>query len=120
MTDIKDIFQPGLLRGGENLPFDPEKKYAFVQHPTEGWRVYLRSCCFVHERPSVKHARSQPQELNSNEFNSVEKPTPTSGECIDTSKFIVVKRSGDPSNTKAWEPPKGQMEYKDMIKHDKK
>jgi ADP-ribose pyrophosphatase YjhB (NUDIX family) len=89
-----NVFQPGLLRGGENLAFDPEKKYAFVQHPTEGWRVYLRSCCFVHD-----------------------KPTQSSGECIDTSKFIVVKRAGDPSNIKAWEPPKGQMEYKDMVKH---
>jgi ADP-ribose pyrophosphatase YjhB (NUDIX family) len=94
--DIKDVFQSGLMRGGENLAFDPEKKYAYVQHPMEGWRVYLRSCCFIHEKLQ---------------------PTASSGECIDTSKFIVVKRTGDPANAKAWEPPKGQMEYKDMMKH---
>ena len=85
---VKDIFQPGLIRGGENLAFDPEKKYFYVEHPTEGWRVYLRSCCFIHKKPSGK-------------------------ECIDPSDFIVVKRTGKPANGKEWEPPKGQMEFKD-------
>ena len=47
MATVYDIFQPGLIRGSERLPFDPEKAYAYVEHPTEGWRVYLRSCAFV-------------------------------------------------------------------------
>ncbi len=88
---IFDVFQKGLIRGGANLPFDPVKTYAYVEHPTEGWRVYLRSCCFIHEKPSEG--------------------------CIDTSSFIVVKTTGKPVTAKAWEPPKGQMEYKDMKKH---
>ena len=119
MTDIKNVFESGLTRGGENLQFDPEKKYAYVEHPTEGWRVYLRSCCFIHEKPNAKSVRHQAGDFLSNERNPQQKPTKSSGECIDTDKFIVVKRTGDPSNTKAWEPPKGQMEYKDMEKHNK-
>ena len=41
-----NVFQKGLIRGSERLAFDPEKTYAYVEHPTEGWRVYLRSCMF--------------------------------------------------------------------------
>jgi hypothetical protein len=92
---VLNVFQPGLIRGGANLKFDPEKKYAYVEHPTEGWRVYLRSCCFVHSSPA-------------------------SGEPIDYARFIVVKTAGKGAREKAWEPPKGQCEYKDLAKHPKK
>ena len=45
---IFDVFQKGLVRGSERLPYDPSKAYAYVEHPVEGWRVYLRSCVFLH------------------------------------------------------------------------
>ena len=45
---IFDVFQKGLIRGSEKLPYDPSKSYAYVEHPLEGWRVYLRSCIFLH------------------------------------------------------------------------
>ena len=90
---VLDVFQKGLVRGGANLPYDPAKTYAYVEHPTEGWRVYLRSCCFIIEKPKEG--------------------------CIDPSTFIVVKTTGKPATGKVWEPPKGQMEYKDMSKHPK-
>lgn len=86
---ILDVFQPGLIRGEEHLPFDPEKGYFYVEHPTEGWRVYLRAACFVHEEGAV----------------------------YDPKRFLVVKRTGDHPLSKAWEPPKGQMEGKDALKH---
>jgi 8-oxo-dGTP pyrophosphatase MutT (NUDIX family) len=90
---VHDVFQKGLIRGTENLPFDPSKAYFYVEHPTEGWRVYLRSCCFIHEKPSSS--------LESN--------------CIDPMRFVVVKKNGAPINSSQWEPPKGQMEGKDML-----
>ena len=37
---IHDIFQSGLKRGSERLPYAPQKRYFYVEHPTEGWRVY--------------------------------------------------------------------------------
>lgn len=83
---IFDVFQPGLVRGSERLPFDPEKAYAYVEHPTEGWRVYLRSAVFVHE----------------------------AGKPVDCRHFVVVKKTGAPYSAPTWEPPKGQMEGKDM------
>ena len=84
---VLDIFQPGLERHAEALSYDPVKKFLYVQHPTKGWRVYLRTACFVHE-------------LN--------KP-------FDANRFLVVKRTGgDPLGT-TWEPPKGQMEGKDGL-----
>lgn len=79
-----NIFQKGLIRGSERLAFDLEKRYAYVEHPVEGWRVYLRSCAFLHSEPF------HPQ------------------------KFLVVKRTGARYTTAAWEPPKGQMEGKDI------
>ena len=82
---IFDVFQKGLIRGSEHLAFDPEKAYAYVEHPTEGWRVYLRSCAFVH----------------------------LEGE-TDKSHFLVVKKTGKPAYSYSWEPPKGQMEGKDL------
>jgi hypothetical protein len=88
MTDnhIFDVFQKGLIRGGERLPYDPSKSYAFVEHPTEGWRVYLRSCVFLHPI----------------------------GEPFNNKHFLVVKKTGTRWSTAQWEPPKGQMEKKDM------
>jgi len=83
---IFDVFQRGLIRGAEHLPFDPEKAYAYVEHPTEGWRVYLRSCVFLHEQ----------------------------GAAPDCRRFVVVKRTGAARNAATWEPPKGQMEGKDI------
>lgn len=86
-TPILDVFQKGLRRGAAQLPFAPHKRYFYVEHPTEGWRVYLRACCFLHEAD-----------------------TP-----FDQSRFLVVKRyEGDPKK-KTWEPPKGQMEGKDGV-----
>ena len=91
---LYDIFQPGLLRGSAKMPFDPTKAYFYVEHPTEGWRVYLRSACFVHERP----ADTKP---------------------LDVKRFLVVKNRGSAISDKAWEPPKGQMEGKDGLRDPK-
>ncbi len=84
---IYDVFQPGLVRGSERLPFDPEKAYAYVEHPTEGWRVYLRSAVFIHEAGAAP---------------------------LNCHRFVVVKKTGAPARAPTWEPPKGQMEGKDM------
>ncbi|NDH07417.1 hypothetical protein EBX93_16115 [bacterium] len=96
---MHDIFQPGLVRGSGTTSFDPEKSYFFVETPDytpsagkSGWRVYLRACCFIHEQPEE-------------------------GKCVDFRRFIVVKKTGMPANAKAWDPPKGQMEGKDAMKH---
>ena len=87
-----NVFQRGLIRGAMRLPFDPAKRYFYVEHPTEGWRVYLRSCCFVHEKPADP------------------------AEQIDFTRFAVVKTNGKPADGKNWEPPKGQMEGKDGLR----
>jgi len=83
---IFNVFQPDLKRGAEHLPFDPEKAYAYVEHPTEGWRVYLRSVVFVHDPFQPKNR----------------------------SRFLVVKRTGARPSTPTWEPSKGQMEGKEF------
>lgn len=85
MTPIYDVFQPGLIRGAERSSYDPEKRYAYVEHPTEGWRVFLRSCVFLH--PGYEPFR----------------PT----------RVLVVKRTGARMTSPSWEPPKGRMEGKD-------
>ncbi len=85
-TGLLNVFEPGLVRGSAKLPHAPNKRYAYVEHPVHGWRVYLRSVCFLHEH-------KQP---------------------FEASRFLVVKRHGANPTTKAWEPPKGQMEGKDM------
>lgn len=84
MSGIINIFEPGLLRGSAKLSFQPHKRYFYVEHPVEGWRVYLRMACFIHEEGST-----------------------------DPKRFLVVKRKDATSASKAWEPPKGQMEGKD-------
>jgi hypothetical protein len=87
---IFDVFQKGLVRGSQRLPHDPVKSYAYVEHPKEGWRVYLRSCVFLH-------------------------PT---NEPFNPQHFLVVKRRCARWTTAAWEfGGKGQMEGKD-IKHN--
>lgn len=96
-SPIYNIFQRGLKRGAERLPFDPVKRYFYVEHPTEGWRVYLRACCFIHQKPAAGDENPR----------------------IDPLRFIVVKRRGKPANGKEWEPPKGQMEGKDGLRDPK-
>jgi len=85
---IYNVFQPGLRRGAERLPFDPSKAYAYVEHPTEGWRVYLRTAVFLHEANTK-----------------------------DMSRFLVFRNSKKGSAAGTWEPPKGQMEGKDLLRH---
>ena len=84
---IHDVFQRGLTRGTASLPFDPEKEYYYVEHPVEGWRVYLRAACFLHDKENLVRDR-----------------------------FLVVKRAGRSASGKEWEPPKGQMEGKELLK----
>lgn len=90
-AEIFDVFQKGLIRGSEHLPYDPERAYAYVENPTEGWRVYLRSCVFLH-------------------------PT---YEPFNNKHFLVVKRAGAKWSSPTWEPAKGQMEGKDMKRSNK-
>ena len=85
---VLDVFQPGLKRGAERLPYDPVKRYFYVEHPGEGWRVYLRAACFIHEQNAP----------------------------FDPERFLVVKRTGGESDKAVWEPPKGQMEGKDGLR----
>ena len=82
---VYNVFQPGLIRGSAALRHAPHKQYAYVEHPTEGWRVYLRSCSFIHDQDD---------------------PNPL--------KFLVVKATHKSPSSYAWEPPKGQMEGKDL------
>ena len=89
---VHDVFQRGLKRGAIRMPYDPAKRYFYVEHPTEGWRVFLRACCFIHEKPAA-------------------------GAAIDPMKFAVVKRAYANPATAAWEPPKGQMEGKDGLRN---
>ena len=83
---IFDVFQPGLRHGSERLPYDPSKKYYYVEHPTEGWRVYLRSAVFLHP---------------------IDEP-------FNNKHFLVVKKRGARKSSSQWEPPKGQAEGKDV------
>jgi hypothetical protein len=87
---IFDVFQKHLIRGSERLPYDPSKSYAYVEHPTEKWRVYLRACVFLHP----------------------------DGETFNPQHFLVVKKRGTRWKTASWEPPKGQMEGKEMKRND--
>jgi 8-oxo-dGTP pyrophosphatase MutT (NUDIX family) len=82
-----DVTQPGLTRGQASLSRDPTKRYFYVEHPEEGWRIYLRGVCFIHEE----------------------------GYPFDTNRFLVVKRTEADPLAKSWEAPKGQMEGKDGI-----
>lgn len=81
---IYDIFQKGLRRGAEHLPHDPNKAYAYVEHPVLGWRVYIRSAMFLHEDNQMD-------------------------------RFLVFRNSKSGNAKGTWEPPKGQMEGKDLL-----
>lgn len=81
---LYNVFQKGLIRGFDR--HDPEK--AYVEHPTEGWRVYLRSCMFLHP-----HEPFHPLH------------------------FLVLKRKGAHRTSAAWEPPNGPMEGKEWKKN---
>lgn len=84
-TDVHDIFQSGLVRGVERSRLNPRKQYFYVEHPEEGWRVYLRAACFIHDWADAGNRE----------------------------RFLVVKRTGGDPDKKVWEMPKGQMEGKD-------
>ena len=87
MSVIFNVFQPGLIYGSETNEFDGIKRdYAYVEHPIEGWRVFLRVCVFIHE----------------------------AGRVFDPLRFLVVKRRGTSPSSMSWEPPKGRAEGKDM------
>ena len=88
---VHDVFQDGLVRGADRLKHDPAKRYFYLEKPSE-WRVYLRACCFIHEKPAP-------------------------GEPVDPMKFLVVKRTGGNAQGREWEPPKGQMEGKDGLRN---
>lgn len=106
MPPLFDVFQPGLRRGGANLPYDPEKKYFYVEHPTEGWRVYLRSAIFLH---SVSNSHLPKANAHS---PKVRCPLNTQ---VKKQHFLVVKKRGAHKTSAAWEfAGKGQMEWKDV------
>jgi hypothetical protein len=88
---VLDVFQPGLLRGSEHLPHDPKKAYAYVEHPREGWRVYLRSAVFLHD----------------------------ANQGFKSDHFLVFRNSKKGQTDNTWEPPKGQMEGKDFSRKAK-
>jgi 8-oxo-dGTP pyrophosphatase MutT (NUDIX family) len=84
---VFNVFQPGLIRGEASFAHKPEKKVFFIQHPTEGWRVFLRAVCFIHSEGS------------------------------DPRQFVVLKKTGRSPSENSWEAPKGQMEGKDGLAH---
>ena len=93
MDEIINVFQKGLVRGSEvsayakKMGYGPNKRYFYVEHPEEGWRVFMRACCFIH----LKGDR-------------------------DPTNFVVVKGTGESASGKSWEPPKGQTEGKDGLR----
>ncbi len=105
-----DVFQRGLKRGAERLKYDPEKRYFYVESVKEGWRVYLRAGCFIHEKPTATRGWA------SGDSREIHNEKPLQGQCIDPTRFIVVKRAGKPATGREWEPPKGQMEGKDGLR----
>ena len=84
---VFDVFQPGLVRGEASFAHKPDKKVFYVEHPTEGWRVFLRAIVFL-------HVEGEPRD-----------------------QFLVAKKSGTDPIDAVWEPPKGQMEGKDGLAH---
>lgn len=82
---VKNIFAPGLTLGSAHLPYEPAKAYAYAEDPVTGWRVYLRSVAFIH--PATGPFRPD--------------------------RFVVVKKAKR-NKGRIWEPPKGQMEGKDI------
>ena len=105
-----DVFQKGLVRGSAHLPHDPKKAYAYVEHPVEGWRVYLRSCVFLHPHPHP-HFLEKSAQKSQNIEKSAQKSQKTYS---NPQHFLVVKRRRAHHTSAAWEPPKGQMEGKEI------
>lgn len=93
MDPILNVFQKDLIRGSEvsayakKMGYGSNKRYFYVEHPEEGWRVFMRACCFIH----LKGERN-------------------------LSKFVVVKNTDSSPSSKSWEPPKGQTEGKDGLR----
>ena len=93
-NDILNVFQPGLKRGSEvsayakKMGYGSNKRYFYVENEKEGWRVFMRACCFIH----IEGER-------------------------DPSKFVVVKSTGENASKAVWEPPKGQTEGKDGLRN---
>jgi ADP-ribose pyrophosphatase YjhB (NUDIX family) len=83
---VKNIFVPGLVLGSAHLPYEPAKAYAYACPPKGEWRVYLRSVAFIH--PATGPFRPD--------------------------RFVVVKKAKR-NKGRIWEPPKGQMEGKDLV-----
>jgi hypothetical protein len=83
-----NIFDSRVKIGNEESKRTPGKRYLYVEHPTEGWKVFLRAVCFLH-RDDVP---------------------------FDATHFLVVRTTGSKNTSVSWEPPKGQMEGKDLIK----
>jgi hypothetical protein len=90
---ILNIFEKNLKRGSERLAFDPQKRYAYVEHPLYKWRIYLRSAAFIYIIDSNASEKTKKQ---------------------DQSKFVIVKTA----KVNSWEMPKGQMEGKDINLRD--
>lgn len=94
MSNIFNVLEPGLKRGSEvssyakKMGYGDNKRYLYVENEKEGWRVFLRACCFIHSKEDPK-----------------------------ATKFVVVKSTGQSIKGKSWEPPKGQTEGKDGL-HD--
>lgn len=86
--NVFDVFQPGLVRGEASFKHKPDKKVFYVEHPDQGWRVFLRAVCFIHELGREEQGR-----------------------------FVVLKKTGMDHKGFAWEAPKGQMEGKDGLSH---
>ncbi len=91
-NQLLDIFQPGLKHGAARLEYAPHKRYFYVEHPQEGWRVYIRNVAMLYEE----------------------------GQPFDPSRFLVVKAAQSAASSYAWEPPKGQMEGKDGLEKSRK
>jgi len=91
---ILNVFQPDLKRGSEvsayakKMGYGSNKRYFYVENEKEGWRVFMRACCFIH----IEGER-------------------------DPSKFVVVKTTGENASKAVWEPPKGQTEGKDGLRN---
>jgi len=73
-NQLLDVFQPGLKMGSLSMPYAPKKKYFYVEHPTEGWRVFIRNVAMLHE-------------------DGVE---------FDAQRFLVVKATGSTPSSYAW------------------
>jgi 8-oxo-dGTP pyrophosphatase MutT (NUDIX family) len=115
--ELFDVFQKGLVRGSAHLPHDPKKAYAYVEHPVEGWRVYLRSCAFLHPHPHFLEKSAQKNNRNPHFLEKSAQKFQKNN--ITPQHFLVVKRRRAHSTSAAWEPPKGQMEGKE-IHHSRK